>query len=164
MKEILIIGKVQDDFKRLGITLRQTYSGADYGVCEVTEEEFKILCDEPEDIYGAWEEGGWRYCEGSNVEEPQQKVLIANREITAWYDESKDFDSEEEKQIYLEENGGVIPLEEFHDLLQYLCDEMGCSSPRNVCALTKDLAKYNNMKLSELFKIYQGEIQCDGHA
>lgn len=52
-----------------------------------------------------------------------------------------------------------MPLEEFYDLLQYLCDEMGCSSPRNVCALTKDLAKYNNMKLSELFLKYQGRIK-----
>lgn len=156
MKEILIFGDVLNDFKRLCVNLRQTYKGEDYGVCEITDEEFNILCSEPDDVEGAWSEGGWRYCEGSNQEEPTQKVLINNKEIIAWYDDSLDFDNEEEKQEYLKENGGVMPLEEFHDLLQYLCDEMGCSSPRNVCALTKDLAKYNNMKLSELFLKYQG--------
>lgn len=97
MKEVLIMGNVEKDFERLGITLRQTYKGADYGVCEVTEGEFKILCDEPDDIYGAWEDGGWRYCEGSNQDKPTQKVLIMGKKIIAWYDDSLDFDSEEEK-------------------------------------------------------------------
>lgn len=155
MLEILTMGSVKKDFERLGIILRQTYNGDDYGVCEVTEDEFKTLCDEPEDIFGAWEECGWRYCEGSNKGKPNQKVLIMNKEIVAWYDDTNDFDSEEEKQDYLEEHNGVIPLEKYHDLLQYLCDECGVSQPRNVCALTTDLAKYNNMKLSELFKKYQ---------
>ncbi|AEB77661.1 hypothetical protein ADU80_04830 [Clostridium botulinum] len=156
MKEILTMGDVTKDFTRLGIEIRQTYNGADYGVVEVTEEEFKTLCDEPDDIFGAWEKSGWRYCEGSNQAVPAQKILIMNKEIVAWYDNSDDFDSEEEKRTYLEEHNGIMPLEKFHDLLQYLCEGMGCSQPRNVCALTKDLAKYNYMKLSELFKIYQG--------
>lgn len=156
MEEILVMGKVKRDFKRLGIEFRQTYNGTDYGVCEVTEEELKILCYEPDDVLGVWEEGGWRYCKGSNQDKPTQKVLIMNKEIIAWYDDTNDFDSEEEKQEYLREHNDVMPLEKFHDLLQYLCEEMGCSQPRNVCALTKDLAEYNNMKLSELFEKYQG--------
>lgn len=155
MKEILTMGNVTNDFKRLGVEVRQTYNGEEYGVCEVTEEEFKILCNEP-DTEGTWDDCGWRYCEGSNQAMPEQKILLNGKEIIAWYDDSEDFEDEEEKQWYLEENGGVMPLEEFSDLLQYLCDEMGCSQPRNICALTKDLAKYNNIKLSELFKIYQG--------
>lgn len=161
MIEILTMGNIEDDFRRLGITLRETYNGSDYGVCEVTEEEFKKLCDEPDDLYGAWEEGGWRYCKGSNQGIPTKKVLIMNKELVAWYDDSLDFDSEEEREEYLKDNNDVS--EKFHDLLQYLCDEMGCSQPRNVCALTKDLAKYNNMKLSELFLKYQGnrrEVSC----
>lgn len=156
MIEILTMGDVTKDFARLGIEVRRTYNGADYGVCEVTEDEFKILCNEPDDIFGVWEDCGWRYCESSNQDKPTQKVLIKNKEIIAWYDDSIDFDGEEEKQEYLEKNDSVMPLEKFHNLLQYLCDEMGVSQPRNVCALTKDLAKYNNIKLSELFKQYQG--------
>ena len=164
MKELLVMGDVSKDFKRLGIKLNQTYSGTEYGVCEVTEEEFKILCDEP-DIKGTWIKCGWRYCKGSNQQKPFQKVLINNKEIIAWYDDSLDFDSEEEKLAYIEEHGGVMPLERFDDLLTYFVIEMGVSQPKNICALSVDLAKYNNIKLSELFKIYQGgfgERNVDG--
>jgi hypothetical protein len=156
MIEILTMGNVTKDFKRLGIEVRQTYAGEDYGVCEVTDEEFKLLCDEPDDVPDSWEDCGWRHCEGSNQEKPTQRVLIKNQEIIAWYDDSYDFDSEEEKQAYLKEHNGVMPLESYSNLLNYLCEEMGCSQPRNICALAKDLAKYNNIKLSELFKKYQG--------
>lgn len=153
MKEILTFGDITKDFLRLDVEIRQTYDSEDYGVCEVTEEEFKILCDDGEtDV--TWQDGGWRYNEGSNQGIPNNKVIINNKEIIAWYDDSSDFDSEEEKQEYLKEYG-TIPLEQYRDLLTYLCDEMGCSQPRNVCALTKDLAKYNNIKLSELFRKYQ---------
>ncbi|MEG0153010.1 MAG: hypothetical protein RR891_06165 [Clostridium sp.] len=154
MEELLIMGNVEKDFERLEIEFRQTYRGADYSVCEVTEKELKVLCDEPYDIFGAWKEGGWRYCKGSNQGIPSDKVLIRNKELMAWYDDSLDFDSDEEREEYLKENYGVI--ERFHDLLQYLCDEIGCSQPRNVCALAKDLARYNNIKMSELFEKYQG--------
>lgn len=143
MIEILIMGDVSKDFKRLGVKLNQTYSGPEYGVCEVTEEEFKILCDEP-DIKDTWVNCGWRYCKGSNQEKPSQKVLINNKEIIAWYDDSLDFDSEEER---------------FGDLLTYFVIEMGVCQPKNICALSVDLAKYNNIKLSELFNIYQGGLE-----
>lgn len=155
MIEILSFGDITKDFERLGVTLRQTYVGEDYSVCEVTEDEFKTLDNEP-DIEGTWQDGGWRYAEGSNQFTPNEKIKINGKEIIAWYDDSNDFDSEEEREEYLEEHDGIMPLEEYQDLLTYLCDEVGCSQPRNVCAVTIDLAKYNNVKLSELFKIYQG--------
>ncbi|WP_416188246.1 hypothetical protein [Clostridium perfringens] len=158
MVEILIMGDVAKDFKRLGVKLNQTYNGYEYGVCEVTEEEFKILCDEP-DIKGTWINCGWRYCKGSNQQKPSQKVLINNKEIIAWYDDTLDFDSEEERLAYIEEHGGVMPLERFDDLLTYFVIEMGVSQPKNICALSVDLAKYNNIKLSELFNIYQGGLE-----
>ena len=47
MKEILVLGDVTNDFRRLGIDVRQTYKGEKYGVCEVTEEEYEVLCSEP---------------------------------------------------------------------------------------------------------------------
>lgn len=41
--------------------------------------------------------------------------------------------------------------------IAYLCDEIGASTEKNVCACTVDLAQQNNMTLSELFKKYLGE-------
>lgn len=42
------------------------------------------------------------------------------------------------------------------DILIYLCDEIGASTERNVCACTIDLAQQNNLTLAELFKKYLG--------
>lgn len=149
MKEILTMGDVTKDFKRLGIEVRQTYNGEDYGVCEVTDAEFKILYNEPEDIEGCWEDGGWIYCKGSNQAEVNYTLKVNNQMLKCWYnpleDEFEDQDEDDESYI-----------PEYYSLLEYLCDHMGCSKPSNVCALTKDLARYNNMKLSKLFKKYQG--------
>ncbi|GAA0083414.1 hypothetical protein [Clostridium sp. CTA-6] len=147
MKEILTTGDVTKDFKRLGVEVRQTYKGEKYGVCEVTDAEFKILYNEPEDIEGVWEDGGWSYCEGSNKDEINYTLEVNNQRLKCWYNPLEDeFEDDEDDETY-------IP--EYYNLLEYLCD-LGCSKPSNVCALTKDLARYNNMKLSKLFKIYQG--------
>lgn len=137
MKEILTFGDVTKDFKRLGVDFRQTYLGEEYGVCEVTDKEFEKLCNEP-NTENTWNDGGWRYAEGSNQMIPSEIIKINGEKIIAWYEDIYDFDGE------------------YENLLQYLCYEVGCSQPGNVCALTIDLAKYNNMKLSELFQKYQG--------
>lgn len=154
MKEILTSGDITKDFNRLGIKIRETYKGEEYSIHEITNEEFKIMCEEP-DVDGTWNECLWRYCEGSNQDVPNKKIILNGKEIVAWYDDTYDFESEEEKVAYLKEYGEKSSLAEYNNLLEYLCYHMGCSQPRNVCALTKDLAKVNNMKLSELFKIYQ---------
>lgn len=143
MKEILTMGDITKDFNRLGITIKETYRGKDYGVCEVNENELKLLCDEP-DIEGTWEDGGWRYCEGSNQSVPSDKAIVNRHKLICWR-KPDDFDDKE---------NSYIP--QYDNLLEYLCYIMGCSQPRNICALTKDLALYNNMTMAELFKKYQG--------
>ena len=45
---------------------------------------------------------------------------------------------------------------QYPDILIYLCDEIGASTERNVCACTIDLARQNNLTLAELFKKYLG--------
>ena len=46
--------------------------------------------------------------------------------------------------------------DEYDTLLDYMCDEIGASQPRNVCALAVDLARANGISMAELFSIYQG--------
>lgn len=144
MIEILISGKVEKDFERIGVQAKRTYGTdtTEYGVYEVSEKDFKLLCDEPDEISDEnWLEGGWRYAEGSNQSEAKATLIIKGKELRCWYNPIDD------EEPY---------FPEYDVLLTYLCDEMGCSQSRNVCALTVDLAKYNGMKLSELFKTYQG--------
>lgn len=44
---------------------------------------------------------------------------------------------------------------QYAKLTDYLSYELGVSQPRNVCACCMDLAKYNNMTMTELFKKYE---------
>ena len=42
----------------------------------------------------------------------------------------------------------------YSNLSEYLCECVGVSLPKNVCACAMDLAKYNNMSMAELFEKY----------
>lgn len=149
MKELLVVGEVEKEFNKLGVEYRETYRGEDYSVCEVTEDEFKTLCNDAEKDDEEWENGGWNYCKGSNQGKTNNVLKVNGIELNCWYEPGKDeLDELEEGEDYYRP--------EPSNLLEYLCDYMGCSAFRNVCALTKDLAKYNNVKLNELFKKYQG--------
>lgn len=143
MKEILVSGNAEKDFKRLGIKAKLTYGNEDteYKVYEVTEEDFSILCNEP-DIDNTWINCGWRHCEGSNMGYPNVFLYINETRIKCWLDE---FDDE------------LIQFQDYDYLLEYIEEEVGATTFKNICAIVTDLAKYNRMKMSELFKIYQGE-------
>lgn len=147
MIEILTSGNVDNDFKRLKINPKLTYQGKDemeYKVYEVSDKDFEILCNEP-DIEGTWENCGWRHCIG-NTKGAVNNILIVNgKELKCWYEEYFEEDLEELEEEF---------KPEYDDLLTYLCDGCGCSTFKNICALTVDLAKANNMKLSKLFKTY----------
>lgn len=150
MKEILVWGNPEKDFARLRVNPELTWKGIGWDkedeirVYEINEDDFKILCDE-EDDERYWQDAGWRYCEGSNQGVPEFKAKVNGKDLICWYEPFIDEEDEDDEPYY----------EEFKHLLQYLCDSVGASQPRNVCALAMDLAKYNNMKMAELFKEYQ---------
>lgn len=135
MKEILIIGDVTKDFARLGVELRQTYQGEEYGVCEVTEKEYELLCSEPY-IKGTWINNGW-------CDEPE-KSLVGKFGFV--------YVKGEKLKGILDDNT------EYSDLLEYLCLYFGVSwfNGPVVCGFVKALANLNHMKMSELFDKYQG--------
>ena len=148
MIEILTLGNITNDFNRLGIEVRQTYkmkNNQEYGVCEVTEKEFNILIKDAKDETDedSWNECGWRWTEGSNQGSPNATVKVKGKDLLAWsrYD---DLDEEDYEQ-------------EYEDILDYLCNGVGASQSRNVCALLIDLANFNYKKLSELLHEYLGE-------
>lgn len=154
MKEIL--GKKIDlAFKELGINAIKTYEekiDSDYKtqVWEVDDEDFEKLCNiEDDDWKSEW--GWWRHCLGSNMNHPLSEFSINKHKIIAW-DGTSRMEAENGKTKMT--NGGSP--REYSSLLEYFCDEIGASQPRNVCALATDLARINNIKMSELFKKYQG--------
>ena len=143
MNEILVSGNCNNDFKRLCVQPTLTYSSnsTHYKVYEVSEKDFNILCNEP-DIKGTWVDCGWRHCTGSNMGEVDNVLIVNDKELKCWYEEH------EINELYM-------PV--FKDLSDYIRNELVATTFKNVCAVCVDLAKYNSMKLSDLFKIYQGQ-------
>ena len=128
-------------FKRLGlISPKCTYFSPTYEVwkiqgfiltyiSEMSDEEFYALFPDEDEEF-PW----WRYCEGSVLSPPYEKVIINKEKIVGW---KRSLDPNE------------VP--EYPDLLSYLCNEIGVSTEKNICAVAKDLAKYNGMTMGELF-------------
>ncbi|PFN12763.1 hypothetical protein [Bacillus cereus] len=148
MEEILVQGNIAEDLKRLGVNATRTYGNEEtyYQVYELSDKEFEklsVLCMNEDDNDEHWKNGGWRWCKGSNQPIPTEKAEVNHQELVCWVETLND--------------GEDTYRNDWHvNLLEYLDIEMGCSSFKNVCAVTKDLAKYNNMTMTELFQKYQG--------
>lgn len=145
MKEIL--GNHLEQFFNSEIDGKRTYKGNRYEVWEVSNEVFNAMCDMSEEKFVelAGEDAWWRSAERSNQGIPDTKVCINGNELLGWAGEPwEDEDEDDEFEIYAS------------CLTNYLCDVIGASQPRNVCALAVDLAKYNNMTMGDLFAKYEG--------
>ncbi len=154
LKEILG-GDLDLAFKELNINAIKTYEGNTHlddvtQIWEVQNEDSEKLCNMSEDDW-KYEWGWWRSAEGSNMCNPLEIFKVNGQEIIAWDGNNRlEADkAEDEDDRYLFER-------EYYNLLEYFCDEIGASQPRNVCALAVDLARINNIKMSELFQKYQG--------
>lgn len=150
MVEILVQGNIEEDLKRLGIKATRTYGNeyTDYQVYELSKEEYEKLsndADERDIEDGFWLHGGWRWAEGSNMGNPNTRMTVRGEELVCW-----------------EKEWNGMQEDEYKDLLTYLCNEIGASAFRNVCALAVDLAKWNNMTMAQLFEKYQGYASISG--
>lgn len=154
MEEILVQGNITEDLKRLGVNATRTYGDetTSYQVYEVSDEDFQKLSEDAskrntDDDH--WKNCGWRWAEGSNLGRPDTFVTVNQQQLFGWAEEDiyEEYEHEEE-----EDNRTYTYMK----LLSYLEETVGCTAFRNVCAVTKDLAKYNNITLGELFQKYQG--------
>lgn len=169
-----IIGEnLQPFFNRMRIKATKTYSGnigywPNFEVWEMSEEDYERICCMSEEQYEkvAAADSWWRGAEGSNMGTPTNYFRVNKIDLIAWCGGRRDdlyrdyfMESEEEQALYMgpDEYVSVNMPYEYRDLLEYFCEELGASTERNVCALAVDLAKYNNLTLSGLFKIYGGD-------
>ena len=150
MKEILA-NNLQSLFDNTSLNGKCTYKGNTYEVWEISDEDFKTMCNMSEEEFEkVCPDGMWRSSEGSNMGNPNYSVIINKNELLAWADEENMY------QTYIGAGALCTKRKEYQSLLEYFCDCVGASQPRNVCALATDLARYNNMKMSELFNVYEG--------
>lgn len=119
-----------------------TYAGKRYEVWKVSDELHKKMCDmsEEEFIELAGEDAWWRHSYGSNLGYPDVEFEINGKNLVGW-----------DSSIYDSKIGN-----KYGNLSDYLCNCIGVSQPRNVCACAVDLAKYNDMTMGELFEKYEG--------
>lgn len=162
MKEIL--GAELDlAFKELGIPATKTYEveklhyeyQEKFQVWEMSDEDYERICNMGD---AGWKEdwGWWRGAEGSNLGFVHRRYNINGHYIIAWDGRHADWEKEN-KTLKPDDRW---PMERKYDYLtQYYCDEIGASTDRNITALSVDLARQNNMKMSELFRRFQGRIK-----
>ena len=119
-----------------------TYAGDRYEVWEVSDDLFIKMCNmsEEEFVEMAGEDVWWRSSIGSVLGAPDTEFNVNGNDLVAW-----------DSPIYESKKGN-----KYESLSDYLCNCIGASLPRNVCACAMDLAKYNDMTMSELFEKYEG--------
>ena len=116
-----------------------TYAGERYEVWEVSDELHKKMCDMTEEKFVelAGEDTWWKSSEGSVLGVPDTEFEVKGEDMLGW----NRWDREQKK---------------YSDLSEYLCECVGASTGKNVCACAMDLAKYNDMTMGELFEKYEG--------
>ena len=102
----------------------------------MSEEEFVELAGED-----AW----WRQSEGSNLGYPDETAIVNGSELICGGKE----------RVYPSFDDIPKERKQYENLSDYLCNCVGVSQPRNVCACAMDLAKYNDMTMAELFEKYE---------
>ena len=170
MKEILGDG-LEKFFNSIEFTpasfVGRSFKNDEYEVWSVSDDIFNIMdsMSEEDFVNLAGDEAWWRYSVGSVLGTPGAEYEINGHKITAW-DERRENDIRFCAKCPIRELHNCQQTEENFDecfgprkyrkLTEYLCDEIGASSPRNVCACAMDLARYNGITLGELFRKYEG--------
>lgn len=166
MAEILGGGSLYKAFRELGIEATRTYKGKEkphYQVWELSKDDLKQL-----EYATEWKDewGWWRYAKGSNMGTPFDFFNVKGKELIAWDGPQREDlrddwadEPDEEKSAYhysFKEYAEAQYPHKYDTLLTYMCEELGASVERNVCALAVDLARANGMTMAKLFEVYEG--------
>ena len=172
MVEIFAGGDFERAAKSLNLTsVMQTYlyttsDGGyreNYQVWALSDEDFSNLCSiDEKDWCKEW--GWWRHSDGANLGVAAVWYTICHERLRAWDGYARihlcDGCHGAERKICSGSDRDKILCvgnsRNYKDILDYLHNELGASTATNVCACAIELAKQNNMKLSELFKKYLG--------
>lgn len=157
MKEILGFG-IEKALIKFDIKATLTYNKDEYWhVYWIDDINYDKLRNIPDD---QWEDdfGWWRWAEGSNLFCLDRDTFTVNGKPmigyvdSKWEDMLQEYQEDEPEEDYTIDD---IRQTKYTNLTSYICDELGASTERNVTAVAMDLAKMNNISLSELFDRYQ---------
>lgn len=143
MKEILA-ENLQSLFDNTSLIGVKTYRGKIYEVWQIPDDTFEFMCNmSDEEFKKLCPKGMWISADGSNMGYPTECFTINKKKLKCW---------DRREELYSKKYRRT----KYESLLEYLCENIGASQLRNVCALAVDLAKYNNMTMGELFTKYEG--------
>lgn len=154
MKEILG-GDLDVLFTKHNIIAVKTYEAKTYlddktQVWELDDKQYEVIEKISEDEYlelGCW----WRYSNGSNLKDSIEEYTINGVKLKAF---DNDYLREQNRKDFAEDlEEGEEPYEEpraYKTLFDYINEEIGASTLKNVTAVSIHIAQLNNMKLSEL--------------
>lgn len=170
MKEI--IGEnLQSLFRRMGIYPPKKFAGnvarwMNLEVWHLTDSQYNLVKDITDEEFSNMviEKCWFRIPDGSIMGTPETKFIINGKELLAWIHPSVLHNLEieyeelpwEEKIDYknLEEYISFWHPLEYDGLLEYYIGELRTLEVEDVCALSVDLAKHNNITVAELFYKY----------
>lgn len=115
-----------------------TYDGKDLEVWHICESMFGYMNEQSEEDFfaEAGEDAWWRQADGSILGKPSDKAIVNGHEIILW------------------KLNDINLYETYNSILHYIYEHVGATSPKNVCAILVDLAKYNDMTVGELCQKY----------
>ena len=118
-----------------GMVATCTYSSPRYEVWEVPEDVYFMMHSQSEEKFMelAGPDAWWRWSEGSSLGIPTRNIKIKNHTIKVWKMRNE-----------------PLGRRKFTDVFEYLCEYVGASTEKNVCACLVDLAKYNKLTMGEL--------------
>lgn len=140
MKEILAGDGFRKAVKKLKLDAIQTFSSIynnEWEVWCVSDESYEEMCAiREEDWKDDW--GWWRRATGTNLEGDKINTFKVNGRAMLGFKTYKNRKTN------------------YKNLFSYMCDGIGASTPKNVCAVSVGLAKLNGISLSQLWCEYQG--------
>ena len=159
--EILGNSKLSRAFSDLKISATLVYQGKELCVWAVSEKDFNTLCDYPKN---KWKEewGWWRYSPGSIISDyPTHLFTVNGKPMIGYYDQERLNDYAE---LWAEDGEMTVKEAEedyfsrtYKGIRSYLCDVIGASTEKNVCAIAMDIATLNGLTFGELFWTYGDE-------
>lgn len=152
MREILG-NDLEVAFKELSVPATMTYKGDDYEVWEMTDAIYDGLCFIT-DCNWKREYGWWRGASGCNIKEDEDNFTVNGKNMIGFVESFRE--DEYDDNMEEDEEDRIWREKVYVNLTDYICEGLGASQPKNVVAVAIDLAKMNDMKMSELFKKYQG--------
>lgn len=142
MREILAGDGFYKAVKELKLEAIQTYSSRYDNIFQVwcvSDEAYEQMCAiREEDWKDEW--GWWRYATGTNLEDDGREIKTFKVNGISMLGFHAD---KSRKKTY-------------ENLFRYICDGIGASTAKNVCAISVGLAKLNDISLTQLWSEYQG--------